>query len=127
MADHRKGFEDAIRANPYDQPTRLIFADWLEENGFDDEALIQRAWTEEKQRATDFIHAFAAENKTTYEKLMEAAKDAEDTDSLHCDGLTEDSDWIWLEGNEEFWNAWEVLTTEERPPPPYDGCSGCYD
>src|SRR5262249_51543453 len=38
----KKAFEDAILADRYDGDTRQVFADWLEENGYDDEAVIQR-------------------------------------------------------------------------------------
>src|SRR5262245_7614105 len=33
MGDMRRAFLDAIRAEPDDDASRLIFADWLEENG----------------------------------------------------------------------------------------------
>src|SRR5262245_1798727 len=33
--DNRKGFEEAIRANPLDPNIHLIYADWLEEQGLD--------------------------------------------------------------------------------------------
>ena len=57
----RQAFLDAIAADRYDQTTRLVFADWLNERGMDSEAEVQRAWTREKQEAEDFIADFAAE------------------------------------------------------------------
>ncbi len=38
----REAFESAIKTDRYDQITRLVYADWLEENGLDDEASEQR-------------------------------------------------------------------------------------
>lgn len=62
----RKAFEMAIEENPYDETTRRIFADWLEEFGDqpndDDRAVIQRAWTREKyDEAKQFLHDWAKE------------------------------------------------------------------
>lgn len=38
----RKAFKKILKDKPLDHFTRGVFADWLEENGFDDEALIER-------------------------------------------------------------------------------------
>ncbi len=55
MDEERQAFLDAIAADRYDQTTRLVFADWLNEHGLDDEAEVQRQWTPEKQRAEDWL------------------------------------------------------------------------
>lgn len=61
MTDHRKAFEDAIKENPHDSSPRLIFADWLEENGFDDESQEQRRRsTKEWMDADKWMHEFAS-------------------------------------------------------------------
>jgi uncharacterized protein (TIGR02996 family) len=44
LADDRVAFEAAIRATPEDQAPRLIYADWLDENGFEAEADRHREW-----------------------------------------------------------------------------------
>ena len=46
MATHseRDGFEAALTENPTDASLRLIFADWLEERGLDQDAQRER-WT----------------------------------------------------------------------------------
>jgi uncharacterized protein (TIGR02996 family) len=58
--EDKEAFEEAIKEDPYNQATRLIFADWLNENNFDDEAEIQRSWTREKQEAEDYLRDFAS-------------------------------------------------------------------
>ncbi len=60
MPDYRKAFELAIATDPYDSTSRLAFSDWLEENGFDDEALEQRRkagveWVEADKYLHDFL------------------------------------------------------------------------
>jgi uncharacterized protein (TIGR02996 family) len=60
MDSDKKKFEEAIKADRYDGDLRLVFSDWLEENGLDDEAVVQRAWTKEKQQAEDWLRDFAS-------------------------------------------------------------------
>src|SRR5438477_6621276 len=97
----KKAFEDAISADRYDGDTRKVFADWLEENGYDDEAVLQRSWTPEKQRAEDWLLDYATECAMTYEELIEAAKNYLDTGDGYCLGdMTPD---IVFSGAAEFW------------------------
>ncbi len=56
----REAFVAAIKKDPYDQTTRLVFADWLEEHGEDDESLFQRNWTPEYQRSENYLRGYAA-------------------------------------------------------------------
>lgn len=64
MSDERKAFVDILTKDRFDAKTRLVFADWLEEHGCDDEAAEQRRmaspewveaakWIEEQVKATD--------------------------------------------------------------------------
>ena len=53
-------FLGSIRKDPYDEATRYAFADWLEENGHDEEAAIQREWSPEAMRgAEEFLKGYA--------------------------------------------------------------------
>lgn len=45
-ADEKAEFEKAIDANPLDHVTKLVYADWLDENGEPKEATFQRAMGE---------------------------------------------------------------------------------
>ena len=57
---YRKSFEDQIKKDPYNASIRLVFADWLDENGFDDEASEQRRkGTVEWVEADKWMHKFA--------------------------------------------------------------------
>lgn len=67
MSSERKAFEDAIAKDRYDEATRKVFADWLSENGFDDEAAVQYAWTRERQEAEDWLRDFAEQAGGTIE------------------------------------------------------------
>lgn len=63
MSKHqRTAFEKALEKDPYDKATRLVFADWLEENGTqpgdDDLAREQREWTKEKHDAKVWLADF---------------------------------------------------------------------
>lgn len=75
----KKLFEEAIEADPYDGVTRKIFADWLEEHGHDDEAVVQRSWTPEKQQAEDWLTEYAQEHNLSYGDLIRAAHQLLDT------------------------------------------------
>lgn len=59
MTDREK-FEAAIDENPLDDVTRKVFADWLDENGFPDEAIRQRDWEAVKKASMEWIEDFAA-------------------------------------------------------------------
>lgn len=49
MNDHEKAFLAALEANEDDEATRLIYADWLEEQGRYEDAERHRKWTASKQ------------------------------------------------------------------------------
>ena len=73
IRDGGKGFIQALDTNRYDQTTRLVFADWLEEMGHDDEALEQRRRATDRWVASDkWLREYAATKAKTYEKPDEA-------------------------------------------------------
>jgi uncharacterized protein (TIGR02996 family) len=104
----KKAFEDALRADRYDGVTRKVFADWLEENGYDDEAVLQRSWTPEKQQAEDWLVEYARECEMSYEELIEAANDYLDTGEAYC--LPFDTPDIVYSGADEFWERFSLAT-----------------
>lgn len=55
MPTMRQAFLDAIKENPYEPSNHYVYADWLEENGFDEDALLQREWTPERQREAELF------------------------------------------------------------------------
>jgi uncharacterized protein (TIGR02996 family) len=111
----KAAFEKAIAADRYDQATRRVFADWLEEHGLDDEAAVQRSWTPRKQQAEDYLRDFAAElsafpDDVTYERLLEVAHGVLDGDpDAHVLIGVDAPDRVWDE-REKFWEEFEIVT-----------------
>ena len=61
MDTQRQAFEEALQKDRYDSVTRLVYADWLEENGLDDEAREQRRMASPEWIASDqWMHKFAS-------------------------------------------------------------------
>lgn len=75
--NEKEAFEKAIQDNRYDQTLRWAYADWLEMNGFDNEAKIQRSWTREKQESEDWLLDYIRrlneyyDSGINYEELLE--------------------------------------------------------
>lgn len=68
----RQAFEDILRDDLFDTTTRLVFADWLEENGLDDEANEQRRMaTPEWQASARWLTDFAARCGTTIDNYID--------------------------------------------------------
>lgn len=55
----RESFEAALQANKWDGSLHHVYADWLEEHGFDTEAAYHHQWTKERQEAEDWLRDFA--------------------------------------------------------------------
>lgn len=68
--DHRKAFEIALQADPYDAVTHAVFADWLDEQGEESAAAWQRAWTKERQEGEDWLRAFADRVNVTFRQAV---------------------------------------------------------
>lgn len=118
-------FKEAIAKDRYDESNHRAFADWLEENGYDDEAVIQREWSVEGQLiAESFMDEFL--KKTRYgdreeypeeaygefksvEEMMEAAATWLDKGERHCFGY-ETPDELHGELVEAFWRHYQTLT-----------------
>lgn len=61
MTDYRTAFEKALKENPHDVSTRQMYADWLQEQGLDDEAAEQlRRTSKEWLAALDWMIDFAS-------------------------------------------------------------------
>jgi uncharacterized protein (TIGR02996 family) len=103
-------FEEMIRADRYDRVTRLIFADWLEEHGHDDEAVVQRSWTIEKQLAEDWLTGYAQEHNLAYADLIRAAHHFLDTGETNYVGVEVANVLFDPSRREEFWRRFETAT-----------------
>ncbi len=74
MKPEKAAFLAAIKDNYSDDTTRLIFADWLEENGCDDEANEQRYLAESIKKAREYIEDCAGECEISYDRLIDGAE-----------------------------------------------------
>jgi len=77
IADGGRGFLDAIEKDRYDSTTRLVYSDWLEEHGYDDECLEQRRLaTPEWIEADKWLHEYAARVKPYDTETVYGTRDA---------------------------------------------------
>ena len=107
-------FLEAIKADRFDAATRKGFAAWLEDAGFDDEAVIQREWTAEKMRAAEtYLAWYADECEIDIDELIRGAH--EYLDNGDWLGIGVDTPDTATGGQEEFWGHFMVVTG--RPVP----------
>ncbi len=108
-----EGFLKALRENPFDEDLHLVFADWLEERGEDDEASYHRTWTPERQQAEDFLDDYAAQCWISQEELIQAGHDYLDKGNSFCIGV--DTPGVVFQNHEDFWRHFETLTGRSVP------------
>lgn len=104
-------FVAALDRDRFDQDTRRIFADWLEEHGYDDEAVWHRNWTRAWQEGRDHLVYCAAECHVTVGELLEAAtahleSKGEDDEGLYLGHLTPEI----MYDTKSFWRAYQAVT-----------------
>jgi uncharacterized protein (TIGR02996 family) len=110
--EQAQGFLKAIDQNAYDQDARLVYSDWLEEQGELDEANYQRAWTAERQEAEDYLDDYALQCAITREELIESAVNFLEKGEWLCIG-TDTPDIVWR--SDMFWRHFKALTGRELP------------
>jgi uncharacterized protein (TIGR02996 family) len=107
METERRAFLEAIEKDRYDKELRLVFADWLEERGEDDEAVEQRRRaTEEWKEADQWMYEFAKEVGLTYEECIQAGYDLGLSTGSNFD--PENYDYP-----DRYWTNWEMITGKE--------------
>lgn len=103
------GFYDTLRQYPYDQVTRLVFADWLNEQGRDDEAEVQRSWTKDKQEADETIASLSLLMDISKRELLAYGEAASNGEGF-CFSDDDAPDVMYDETfKKQFWDAWERL------------------
>jgi len=119
------GFLAAIAADKYDVVTRLVFADWLSDNGYDDESAEQRhRATPEWREADEWFVGFAVlasddgwedtQKSVSVEQVIEAAKRYLETGEDTClsgDGFSITNRWN-EEMERDFWKYFQWWTGE---------------
>jgi uncharacterized protein (TIGR02996 family) len=125
----REAFLAALKANEDDVTTRLVYADWLDENGEHEEADRQRKWPAAKQWLLQFLKWINYEDEEFDEQTQEfkgkgtfsgphTYKDAIQAgyDAVAGRGYTFGSDagaeffWEGESNSEEFFRNWSIVT-----------------
>lgn len=140
----REAFLEAIKEDRFNQLTRLVFADWLEENGNDadiEEIQKQRLWTREWQEAEDFLQHYASALCTTPEdeefygtrKHITTLDEVLKVAAAHLRNRNGSDRWndyigipfqtpdIVYEKRAEFWKHYRIYTRSEEVPEGYKG------
>lgn len=131
-----------LAKNPYDEATRKIFADWLEEADEPEEAdWHRRWWTPQRQQALDHFTTFAKVSGLTVEQVMEEADEAARLETAY--GMFENHSvarQLFTIGNSQelFWHCYQIVRekgvsiaaveSEETGSGDWvddDGCRGC--
>jgi uncharacterized protein (TIGR02996 family) len=124
MEKDREGFLRAIEQDPDDETTRLVFADWLDEQGEYDEATRQRQIPAARRWLADFGKDMAGPygdeeedrlygNGLSVEQLVEIAVGCLDRGHGHTLGF-DTPERAYTDG-EEFWRNIQIVTGREVP------------
>jgi len=97
-------FTKALEANRYDEATRKVFADFLEENGYDDEAVAQRKWTREWQESVDWITDFAAKLHPHWEPHYKADYDEDEPKGMSYEEFMKEAEKAGRAGDAIYFN-----------------------
>lgn len=135
----REEFEKHLEVNPYDFATRLVFSDWLEQEGFDDEAVEERRKATDKwMNAREYFRHLSEEFMRGWGRFgIDKAygwegRDPEETRSMFSiDGLIKAArgylhnrmeGWLFTPFdtpdiiNSDFWENYEIYTGEQLGP-----------
>ena len=114
----RQGFLAAIKENPYDQTSRLVYADFLLEQDEPEESDWQRMWTPKRQKAEEYFVQFG-KNATegegpdiTLDQVLRAVKNWLETgEEAILSGLGFGITNAWNDEMEkEFWMHYQNYT-----------------
>lgn len=111
----RESFEMMLKENVYDEVTHRVFADWLSEQGLDEEAEYHYSWTKEKQEAIDWFEESAKSLGVSVEYLVKAGTD------FVADGFRTSTNFqdtisdYYLDNEEKYWRNWSLVTGKPKP------------
>lgn len=139
----REDFESALKENPEDYDTRMVYADWLEEQGEWDEAARQRKWKDAHEWMKEFAEKPGDNDARyvddldyyddpeyyptfTYDRIMDSVELDEGGLYINC-GANETFQSKIIENRNEFWTNWSIITDRQIDPEwienAYAGCS----
>ena len=133
--NERDAFLRALAENEDDTPTRLVYADWLDERGEHEEADRQRKWPAAKEWLVRFFRDHSQGDYygqlNSYEELIELGRVAvaeADERGLGFDCSSNESLCEALRANpRQFWENWSIVTGIPLPPDfehrSYFGCA----
>jgi uncharacterized protein (TIGR02996 family) len=112
--NERDSFLKALEENEDDTPTRLVYADWLDEHGEHEEADRQRKWPAAKAWLREFC-GMEDDNADGYyigvNKLIREARSALDDGNLIVDcGANENMCDRLRQDCREFWHKVSIVT-----------------
>lgn len=125
IADRPAGFSDvrfsflkAMARQPDDATTRLVYADWLDEQGEHEEADRQRKWPAAREWFDRLCQANANYEGVTQKALLDFGRRVLASDTPDYVSLSSNEDlWHTLRGqHEDFWANWSILTGLALPP-----------
>lgn len=112
-------FKKALEKDAYDNTTRLVYADWLEENGRELEARRLREWTPQAQQMEDkkaearaWLEKYAAAAGRTFDQVLMAANQYLDNRVMQFNDF--DHPDIFAE-TEQFWTYFTLVTGRDVP------------
>jgi uncharacterized protein (TIGR02996 family) len=114
----RDAFLKALAENEDDIATRLVYADWLDEQGEHEEADRQRKWPAAKQWLVRFCKESFGYYEIPYEQLIEfgcrVAKEGSTSKRVYMDN---EAMWNALRDKGlEYWKYWSIVTGQPLPP-----------
>ena len=114
----REAFLQALAANEDDTTSRLVFADWLDEQGEHEEADRQRKWPAAKEWLVRLCKESSEYEEVLYEEVIDfgrqVAREENPSERIYFDN--EDL-WRALQAcSQEFWTNWSILTGIPLPP-----------
>ena len=119
--NERKAFEKALKKNEDDTTTRLVYADWLDEQGEHEEADRQRKWPAAKEWLVGFSKENSGYQEASYEGLIAFGRQVarEEGSSERSERISFENEALWealRTHSQEFFQNWSVVTGIPLPP-----------
>jgi uncharacterized protein (TIGR02996 family) len=122
--NHQQAFLQALAENEDDTTTRLIYADWLDEQGQHEEADRQRKWLPAKEWLVQFCRNHPRDEdldewEISYQTLLKLGQEAIDTADEQSFGFSCGNNMTMCDAlranSQEFWKNWSIVTGVPLP------------